>query len=426
MDPNQDSAARLLEAGYEAIDQLSLAKAIAGATTQAIAERAGVTTGSFFHHFANASEFADALVLSLLDPPEYVEETIDELVDAVGHVDLLEVMRQSLTDTWQIFNANDSITSRFRVQMHFWAHHNQQLGTPTADYATVADVLRESYNVRQDEAASAWQHLLDHTGRQLLPPFTLDRLATALTSLFQGLAIRHAVDPDRVDDDLFADVVVALAASVTVPIGSRLRLSDLTEELLDESGMSPQARSGARRRRETRARVTTAASDLFGKGWESVSMSEVADAAKVSPQTVINLFGTVRAVAAAVFGRHVADIRAAADDVDDPLEGLQLTLTRLAEAVILDPGPARALLAERLEVTGRRGAEVDPEDIRVVVPLAEPLLRRLEQLELDGSATIDVSRRLINFVMAEALARTHDAADIADLAMRLLPASALP
>ena len=55
-----DGRERLVQAGWRVLDGLSLPRVFAGATTAAIAAEAGVTTGSFFHHFPNATAFADA------------------------------------------------------------------------------------------------------------------------------------------------------------------------------------------------------------------------------------------------------------------------------------------------------------------------------------------------------------------------------
>ena len=62
----QDPRARLVQAGLELVDELPLPKVFAGATTAKVAAAAGVTTGSFFHHFASHAEFVDALVASVL------------------------------------------------------------------------------------------------------------------------------------------------------------------------------------------------------------------------------------------------------------------------------------------------------------------------------------------------------------------------
>ena len=420
---------RLVRAGQLELLDLPLHKALAGFTTARVAGRAGVTTGSFFHHFANAKEFADALALSYVELPDDVGEAIEEINEALHDIDLLDIMRGSLTDSWQIFHADPVMPLSFRVQMQLWAHHDQPLSEPCGDYRTVSDILRHSYRLRQQEATAVWAELLERTGRKIVPPFTLDELATTLNALFQGLIVRAAVDPEAVPDEMFAEVAVALGAALTVPRGSTLRLADLTRPLLDESRLSPQARSGARRRRETRARISAAAVDLFEGGWESVSATDVAEAAGVSTQTVINLFRSVRAVAASVFARHVPEIRRASfgDDgaSEDPLDRLEATLRCMAEAVSADPEPARALLGERADVNLHRGGELTEHDIRIEVPIAEPVLRCVEELDIDGHEPIDLSRTLIDFILCQTLGRPNREAETAATALRLLPDSAL-
>ena len=59
-DPTASPSERLVAAGLRVLDELPLPKVLAGATTAAVATEAGVTTGSFFHHFATAAAFADA------------------------------------------------------------------------------------------------------------------------------------------------------------------------------------------------------------------------------------------------------------------------------------------------------------------------------------------------------------------------------
>ena len=422
---------RLVRAAFlELVDQ-PLHKALGGITTAQVARRAGVTTGSFFHHFANAAEFADAIALSYAQPPSDVHEGIGEINEVLQDVHLLDIMRTSLTAAWQRFHSDEVLPTSFRVQMQLWAHHDQPLSEPVDGFGTLADILRHDYRLRQDEAVGVWSALLERAGRKILPPFTLDALAVTLTSLFQGLVIRAAVDGESVPDELFAQVATALGAALTVPRGSHIRLADLTRPLRDESRLSPQARSGARRRRETRARITEASSDLFADGWESVSASEVAEAAGVSTQTVFNSFRSVRTVAATIFARNLPEIRRIAIGQDPstegmpPVERLEAALRRLSEAVAADPEPARALLGERVEVNLHQGGELTEHDIRLEVPIAEPFLQVIEQLELGGTEPIDVVRTVVDFVLVHSLGRPDRAEETARMAMRLLPDAAL-
>lgn len=427
-DERSDPRERLIRAGARVIDELPLPKVFAGATTATVASAAGVTTGSFFHHFPNAAEFVDAVVLSAIPAPADLLDQVDELVDSLDHIDLLEVMRLHLKDTWEVHRSEESLRRTLRLQYLLWAHHSKALSRDHDGMSTVADVLRTSYRVRHDQAVAGWKQLLVLTGRTFIEPFDMDRIAIALTALFEGLLARQQVDPDAVDDALFADISAALATSLTVPRGSRLRLADLGQPLIDQSRLSPQARSGARRRRETRRRITEAAAGLFDDGWESVPASEVAEAAGVSNQTVLNLFRGVQEVAATTFVRHVADLQQVAEETaEDPAPAaLHRVLTRLADHARADAEPARALLAERVAAKLHHGGELTENDIRIEVPIVQALLPSVERMDLDGAEPIHVVAMLTDTVLSLALNRVYRIDDVAGMAMRLLPPTAAP
>jgi hypothetical protein len=96
-----------------------------------------------------------------------------------------------------------------RLQYLLWAHHSKALSRDHDGMSTVGDVLRTSYRIRHDQAVAGWKHLLVLTGRTFIEPFDMDRIAVALTGLFEGLLARQQVDPDAVDDTLFADMYAA-------------------------------------------------------------------------------------------------------------------------------------------------------------------------------------------------------------------------
>ncbi len=173
----------------------------------------------------------------------------------------------------------------------------------------------------------------------------------------------------------------------------------------------------------TRRRVTNAAIELVGGGWEEMTASEIADAAGVSNQTVLNLFSSVREVAATTFVRHLPELRAVSGAVADEeaTTSLYRVLDRLADLVSSDPEPARALLAERVAVNLQRGGELTDHDIRIEVPIAEVLLPPLERLDLGGEEPVQVASMMINFVLTQGLSRLGAPTDAAALAMRLLP-----
>ena len=419
-------ADRLLRAGWEVLDGLSLSRSMAGATTASVARQAGVTTGSFFHHFANAADFADGLARAYLEDDPPVPDSLQDLIAALDEQVLADLIRDSMVTTWRRAIDEPEVAADFRGEMFLWARHREELCDPGDDYGTVADILRQRYRTREDAVAVIWSEMYHLVGRAPIEPFTLDRLATAFTALFQGLVLRHAVEPEAVDDDLFPDLVSVLVSSLSQPQGADHRMADLVAPFAIVHGDTPQARSGARRRRETMVRILDASAGLFADGWESITASEIAERAGVSVQTVLNQFHSVRAVAASTFAVHVPGVIEAAEmaRTGDAGSGgiLHAMLVALAEGAAEDPACARALLAERSATALQRGNHRGRFDIRLEVPLDDAVLGGLDGLDLGDAEPADLSVTLVDFVLGHAMIRAGRAAETADLALSLVGA----
>jgi len=422
----------LVTAGWKVIDGLPLERALGGFTTASVAAAAGVTTGSFFHHFPSAASFADALALSMSVEDRVQAERVRDMFDVPEGetVDVVDLMHRTMQGQWRGHVALQGRTANLRHEMLAWASNHRPLAEPTGQFGTVGEVIGHRIRVREEGGALIWSQLLDAVGRTFVEPFTVQRLSAGLTALFYGLAIRHAVDPDAVDDDLFADMVGVLVATLTKPVGSDRRLADvagsLTHNLTLRTEASPQARSGARRRAGTRARIVAATVGMFADGWEEVTASEVADRSGVSAQTVANAFGGVRAVAAHTFVVHVDALAAAASAATGgPAAVVQAVLAELADRAATDPEPARALMSERLAAAARLGDTAGDGDIRAEVPLTTPLLHPLGQL-LAGADPLDTADTLVDFVLTQSVARRGSSEEIAAMAQRLLHPVAPP
>jgi AcrR family transcriptional regulator len=422
---------QLVRAGLELADELSLARLYAGLTARAVAERAGVTTGAFFHHFPTFADFADALALSFRAEHQDLSDDVTDMVDALEHERFADILRSILTSQWLLAVEAPELTRQFRGEMMLWSHHHQPLHAGADGFRTVGDVLAHTYRTRQDDAAAAWEQLLERTGLAFVEGFTAKRMATALTAFWQGLQIRRALEPAAVDDDLFPEVAALLTAAVVEGRGT-LRPEDAgpgrgeaVARAFEAADLSPQARAGARRRRQTRRRIVDAATGRFTRGWEHVTFTEVAEWAGVSTQTVLNLFGSVRSVAAQTFRRHYGAYRdAMLARIDrDPAEALRSCLEVLARAAAEEPEPARALLSERLAAHARAGDDLPEGDIRVELPLVIVVVEPLERLGMDGARAVDVGSTLVNFTLTHAIPRPGRSGETAELALRLLPAS---
>ncbi len=432
----------LLRAGWELIDELPLGKIFAGVSSAAVAERAGVTTGSFFHHFSGQAAFADAMVWSLLDATPDPDDTLQEFVDALDHLDLTEVLRSSMLLVWEQFTTDPELAVIGRRQMHLWSHKDAELGSATNSIATVGDVLRECYLDAEGDGERIWAEVLRRTDRIMVEPFTVNRVVVGLSALFQGLLQRHAVDSSQVDPSLFADLASVLIATLTQPAGGRRSVGDIAQlrdvgDEVDEAHLSPQARVGATRRAASRRRISAAAAGLFTASWEEVTVGELAGRSKVSPQTVLNAFGSVRAVAAATFERHINQLGdlAAVSQLPDgsqpqPAERLAITLARVAEVAAAEPGATRALLDERLAAqavhltltSDLRASDRSAFAIDEFVPLDEVITHLVEPYRTPSDPD-DIVRVIVDLTLQRAIAGAppHEAAA---LALRLLPTAA--
>lgn len=424
----------LVRAGVELLDQLPLERILAGVTTAAVAEQAGVTTGSFFHHFRNSSEYTAAVVRSFDRERRFERDAVSDLTDAIQHRRLSEAISAVLVTTWRILADDPQRQADRRGQMHLFAHHRAGLPptdtdttlspTPPAPTETVGDVLRDIYRSQVDQITATWQRLLSLGEMRLAEPFDTRRLAVAVHALLLGLEIVHAVDPDAVDDNLFAEATATLAAAL-----SRLDLDPArvmtAVELGQTEATSPQARSGARRRLDTRRRIVAAATGMFASGWDHVSAKEIGTTAGVSTQTVINLFGNVRRVCAATFVRHLPAVEAALGSTgpDRPRAGIAAALGVIADAAAGDPHPARALLAERVGVRVERGFELDDDDIRVIVPIGIRIAQQITQvtdLDITSPHVPDLSSMVVDFTLGHAVPRPDSRDDTVRRAMALL------
>lgn len=418
---------RLIDAGWRSGDSVELERVFPGATAAQVSAQAGVTTGSFFHHFPNAESFANAMIKDMVASSGGT--TIAELAAMATNrngspaVDLREMVRSHLIDVWERYRTSESEQARFRAQMRLWSH-NQSSYDDNGRQRRVSDAVATIYQRVQSRVVDLWTPALELSGLEIAPPFTTQSLTTVAFALFEGLVLRYEVDPESVTPSLWGDACVALIAGMTRPAGARVRLGDDSYELEQNwEPRSPQARSGAQRRRETRSRIVAAATGLFVDGWESISATDVAHAAGVSTQTVLNLFTSVRAVAAATFAPQAQELyrQALGRSGEDPVNGMRSALTDLTVRCRAVPEITRALHAERLASFINRGRSLGELDVRLEVPISGALGLWLGRMGLTGDRGLALSTTLADFVLTNSIIGDGSSDDIVDMAFRLIP-----
>lgn len=395
-----DTRATLVDAGISALGRQRFQELLAGVDTRAIADEVGVTTGSFFHHFRNRSHYALAVVNGFVDRwHARVAHLQDASTTAVEH-DGLSGLRQATGAEWDgLVNADETPI----LQHLLWAVRDEPVCDDTG--RTAGAVLAECYAGLTAAVESTYQRGLARMGREMLPPFTSRDLTVIMTAFAEGMQMRHAVDPDVVRADLYSDAVAAILLGVTRPRVERSdtvpapELSTLETRYLVHQRTGPAAEVPV----ETWRHIADSAAHLFvDRPLGDVRISEVAAAAGVSTTTVYHHFGTVAAVAAAGWARHVPDLEAIAaaplTAEEGPILRIEQVPLRYVELARQNRGATEALANQIITEAGTSDDRRWPRSTASIVPLPAILLPLIRELRALG--------RLRRRVETERLARS--------------------
>jgi len=162
-----------------------------------------------------------------------------------------------------------------------------------------------------------------------------------------------------------------------------------------------------RKKHETRDTVTAAAHELFrARGFDAVTVDEIAAAAKVSPRTVFRYFGSKEAI---LFGDHeslLAFIRSAiaARPADEPI------MVALREAVIEfteHTAEHRELQLTRTRLAAS-GASVAAYAQTILIPRWEDALAEAVAARLGVDPTVNIRPRLLAGTAIAAMSAASD------------------
>jgi AcrR family transcriptional regulator len=216
-----ETRAALLEAGAGLLREVPVGAVLSQLTARAVAERAGRTTGAFFHHWRNQEAYQRDLLAHILDPARI--ESTAEAVDAIlgglqSGADPVGVLGAAARGNF----ASVRVDPYVPLWNALWSRHG-------AD-PYVHELLRRNFASVTAQVAPVLEAVLAASGRRMRPPHTVDTLAVTVTALVQGLALRVAIEPERVpvggtgqDDgswDLFATTVTTLFDAVTTRTGA--------------------------------------------------------------------------------------------------------------------------------------------------------------------------------------------------------------
>lgn len=384
-----DRRRELVDAGAELVLEQCFQDLLTSVDTRSITSKAGVTTGSFFHHFKNRAEFTEAVLERFSEVwDDSTTRTLTLLGTFTG--DGQGNVRRAASSGWSAL-VGESVLSG--VQHLLFVARDQPV--TEASSATGADVLRTHHRRTDAALIPAYERGLQDIQREMLPPFTVLDLSIALSALVNGLELRGLVDPDAVRPDLYADLVASLVAAITRPARERAESAGDPADVPAGSRLSVQARelqSG------TRTHIAEAAAPLFAeRRVGDVRITEIAEAAGVSASTVYHQFGRVSAVAAAGWARHLRELEAISAEPltsrEGPVVRIEQVLSRCIQLGRENRGALEGMVLESVAV-----AADAPGPAASTTPIAELLLPHIRELRARG-----VLRRRID---SAALARS--------------------
>ena len=411
-----DRRRELVDAGIELVLEKRFTDLLASVDTRSITERAGVTTGSFFHHFSNRAAFAEAVAerfRELWDAS--VDRVVADIIAFAGGDDASDVRSVAQAD-WDKLEAADAEATMLHL---LWAARRRSLGAD--DGRTAGEALHEAYGSLLDKALPAYRSALAAIGREPMAPFDEVDLAVTMTALADGIQMRRAVQPEVVRSDLFADLVAGAMIALTRPIGEQGEPVDLAAL---EAGLTLPVRPDHRPpagEGETWRQIADAAAPLFDRQRiRNVKVTDIATAAGVSTSTVYHHFDSVAEVAACGWVRFLPELEAIATRPiiagEGPILRLEQLLTRVVEIAKLHPGALEGLVAETVAAAGedRNGDHRRP--IAEVVPLAPLLAPLIRELRTRGRLrrridSLTLARTIVQLVAMRVLKTPDDAVE---------------
>lgn len=216
--PAEEGRRALLDAGRALVMEQPAAWPLEHVRLTDVAERAGVSVGALYHYWDSQSAYRDDLLDELFAPERYPPSPLPAQLAEPADDDL------ALTELVRTGAAAEFATLRdtpeLRLLMAMWS----------ADAPEVDARIATQYRAVGERWAAFYADALEAYELELRPPFTPALMATLITALGEGLAVRATVDPDAVPADLGGDperpwgllacAIFALLSGMTRPLGS--------------------------------------------------------------------------------------------------------------------------------------------------------------------------------------------------------------
>jgi AcrR family transcriptional regulator len=151
----------------------------------AVSERAGLSHGAFYHHWASQDDFRQELLALIIEQGRSPDEA-DRFRDRFSSADLTvpaESFRRAM---------NESFAEASSLEWRAW------VSLLARNDPGIDEMLRNRYTDVMEAFRQAYQKSLEELDLELIPPIDLDQLNLLIDALWEGLAMRATIDPETV------------------------------------------------------------------------------------------------------------------------------------------------------------------------------------------------------------------------------------
>lgn len=347
----ETTRARLVEAGVEAMLAMSATDLVTARGTRDIAQRAGVSAATFFHHFESVEVYAAAVLDRIFNPVRPLASD-EEIGPHVTEVHTSKLPSEASKDLHRSEFARLISDPEHRLRVGLWA-----LGGD-AGRAAYGTYLRERdlpLHGLAEQIYSGW-------GRELRPPVDMPLLVAFQAALLSGAVIRGSADPGSIEQESYSRVATALGMYMLRVKGDTRNLDDRIAEI----NYFPADRSRSRTRlteRQERSRLALlgAASALFAeRGYASTTVAQISRAAGVSTSTLYALVGGKAELAVQLLFHRASELLGDGTEEDapgDPVALLDSRLARIYETTALHTDFAAAYAEHLVDPTPLPGRD---------------------------------------------------------------------
>lgn len=184
--------AQTCEALLAAAQRVFARRGFHGASVDAVAEEAGLTSGALYSNFDGKED----LFLTLLE--RHIERQTRQVAASVAGLPTVEERAARAAEEYMRFlEESPELTLLF---VEFWAYAAREPGAG-------ARFAERTRGVRD-----AIERLIHEGVRELgvEPPLPVDQLAVAIAALADGLALHRITEPDAVPRDLYGEVLALI------------------------------------------------------------------------------------------------------------------------------------------------------------------------------------------------------------------------